>query len=116
MSQSQERAFQALNRIAKWRALFAGWQLGTRPKGDPESDAVRDHREATILLRVEMTALASLLIKKGVITTDELLDAQAEEADLLEQDYREKFPGVEATDNGLTIDNRTLPWMKGWRP
>lgn len=34
-----------LNVVCKWRSLFAGWQLGTRPKGDPESDAVRDHRE-----------------------------------------------------------------------
>jgi hypothetical protein len=27
-------AFEALNRLTKWRAFFAGWQLGTRPKGD----------------------------------------------------------------------------------
>jgi hypothetical protein len=40
----------ALNRLCKWRAIFAGWQLGTRAKGDPESDAVRDHREVTILI------------------------------------------------------------------
>jgi hypothetical protein len=40
----------ALERLAKWRTLFAGWQLGTRPKGEPESDAVRDHREATLML------------------------------------------------------------------
>jgi hypothetical protein len=54
-------AIQALNRVAKWRGLFAGWQLGTRPKGDPECDAVRDHREITILLRVEASALTRLL-------------------------------------------------------
>ena len=60
-------AIQALNRVAKWRTLFAGWQLGTRPKGDPESDAVRDHREITILLRVEQSAIIGLLIRKGII-------------------------------------------------
>jgi len=52
MSHTQpERTDAALNVLAKWRAHFSGWQLGTRPKGDPEGDAVRDHREATILLR-----------------------------------------------------------------
>jgi hypothetical protein len=60
-----------LNRLAKWRTVFAGWQLGTRAKGDPESDAVRDHREATILQRAELTALTSLLIKKQIITAAE---------------------------------------------
>jgi hypothetical protein len=33
----------ALQKLAKWRLIFAGWQLGTRLKGDPECDAVRDH-------------------------------------------------------------------------
>lgn len=50
----------ALNRLAKWRTVFAGWQLGTRARGDPESDAVRDHREATIMLRAEVNALTAL--------------------------------------------------------
>ena len=52
----------ALNRLCKWRAIFAGWQLGTRAKGDPESDAVRDHREVTILLRAEASAMTGLLL------------------------------------------------------
>ena len=40
------------NRLCKWRTVLTGWQLGTRAKGDPEGDAVRDHREVTLLLRV----------------------------------------------------------------
>jgi hypothetical protein len=44
MSDDQARRTNAaLNVLAKWRGLFAGWQLGTRPKGDPESDAVRSN-------------------------------------------------------------------------
>jgi hypothetical protein len=49
MSPLEEKLFLALNRIAKWRTILAGWQLGTKPKGDPTCDAVRDHREATIM-------------------------------------------------------------------
>lgn len=45
MTTQHERTMNALNILTKWRVLFTGWQLGTRPKGDPEGDAVREHRE-----------------------------------------------------------------------
>lgn len=109
-------ATRALNILAKWRVLFTGWQLGTRPKGDPEGDAVRDHREVTILLRCEVTALTGLLLAKGVFTEDELEAAFEAEAEALNRDYERKFPGVTAHEDGLTFDRRVLPWMKGWKP
>ena len=110
------RAVDAMNVLAKWRVLFTGWQLGTREKGDPEGDAVRDHREATILLRAEMTALSSLLINKGLITPDEWAAAMEREAHELSADYEKRFPGVTASATGLQIDKRALAWMKGWKP
>lgn len=109
----------ALNRLAKWRGLFAGWQLGTRPKGDPECDAVRDHREVTILLRCEMSAMAGVLLRKGIITEAEWTAALEREANDLSRDYADRFPGVMATDDGLAMDLRRIDregWMKGWRP
>jgi hypothetical protein len=111
-----ERTHRALNILAKWRVLFTGWQLGTRQKGDPEGDAVRDHREVTILLRAEASAIVGLLLEKGVVTEDEWLRALQTEAEHLNKAYERKFPGVTATENGLTIDKRVLPWMKGWKP
>jgi hypothetical protein len=112
-------AMQALNRVAKWRTLFTGWQLGTRPKGEPESDAVRDHREVTILLRVEGSALIELLVRKGVITAKEWEAALEREANQLNSDYERRFPGVTAADHGLVMDPRKIDaagWMKGWKP
>lgn len=110
-------AMRALNRLAKWRTLFAGWQLGTRLKGDPESDAVRDHREATILLRAEVSALVGLLLEKKVFTLEEWGAALEHEANLLSRAYEQKFPGVRATDDGLDIDLvRARAWMQGWKP
>jgi hypothetical protein len=106
----------SLERLAKWRALFAGWQLGTRLTGDPESDAVRDHREVTILLRAELSALVVLLEKKGVFTAEEYSEALGAEAELLNQDYELRFPGVRATEIGLTFDQRAAEWMKNWKP
>jgi hypothetical protein len=57
-----QKCYDALNKITKWRSIFAGWQLGSRPLGDPESDAVRDHREVTILERLEISALKQILV------------------------------------------------------
>jgi hypothetical protein len=112
-------ALEALNRVAKWRGLFAGWQLGTRPKGDPESDAVRDHREITILLRVEGSALVGLLLSKGLISAKEWNTALIQEANLLNTDYERRFPGVKAADHGLVLDPADIAaasWMKNWKP
>jgi hypothetical protein len=115
MSTQTERTLRALNILAKWRVLLTGWQLGTRPKGDPEGDAVRDHREATILLRAESNALKTLLLAKGLITMDEWQKALEEEAVAANADFERRFPGVSAHEEGLTFDKRVLPWMKGWK-
>jgi hypothetical protein len=108
--------FRATNRLAKWRALFTGWQLGTRSITDPEAQAVRDHREVTMLMRAEINALTWLLVERGVITSVDFTRAMAVEADKLNADYEERFPGVTASQDGLTYDLRATEWMKGWRP
>jgi hypothetical protein len=94
----------SLNRLAKWRGIYAGWQLGTRARGDGESEAVRDHREVTLLLRAEVSALAGLLIAKGVFTADEFTQACGEEAEYLSKALEKKFPGARATDDGMSLD------------
>lgn len=116
MSTQQQLTDRALNVLAKWRAHFAGWQLGTRLKGEPESDAVRDHREVTILLRAEVSALTMLLVEKGVFTDDEWLRQMQTEAEELCRRYEQRWPGARASEDGMTYDKRALPWMKGWRP
>ncbi len=107
----------SLNRLAKWRMVFAGWQLGTRGKGDPESDAVRDHRELTILLRAEVNTLTGLLVRKGIVTAEEWQDVLGQEAEALNADYERRFPGFSTDDNGVHMK---LPeageTMKGWLP
>jgi len=105
-----------LERLCKWRVLLTGWQLGTRPKGDPECDAVRDHREATLILRAEVTALTHMLRRAGIVTVREMQEAVEAEADALSMALETRFPGVRATDSGLELDERAAETMKGWRP
>ncbi len=106
----------ALNRVAKWRLVYAGWQLGTRPKGDPEADAVRDAAEARILLRVEASALAALLIHKGVFTDTEWTEQLIAEAEALNERMENSFPGITATDTGLVFTAGAKETMRGWKP
>jgi hypothetical protein len=106
-----------IERLGKWRTVFAGWQLGTRPKGDPESDAVRDHRELSMALRAEMNAMTVLLIRKGVFSKEEFVQQVHEECRYLCEQYERRFPGFKATDIGLSVNPQIArDTMAGWRP
>ena len=108
---------ETINRLTKWRSVFAGWQLGTRSSHDPECQAVRDHREGTIILRVETTAITKVLVDKGICSVEDLQKAMIEEAELLNKDYEKKFPGMKATDYGIDYDiKKAAETMKGWNP
>lgn len=67
-----QKCHEALNTITKWRAIFCGWQLGTRLVGDPECDAVRDHREVSILQRVELSAIKQILVGQADFSQEDL--------------------------------------------
>jgi hypothetical protein len=106
-----------IQKLCKWRAVFAGWQLGTRSKEDPESQAVRDHREVTILLRAEVNALTCLLLRHEIFTHAELDEQVRSEAEYLDKAYQEKFPGFSADLNGVVIDvAKAAETTKNWRP
>jgi len=97
----------SLQRLAKWRSVFAGWQLGTRPRGDGESEAVRDHREVTMLLRAEVSALTRILLEAKLVDQNTLTRIVGEEAEYLSQAYEGKFPGARAIDEGMDFDVQT---------
>lgn len=109
-----------INILAKWRSLFAAWQLGTRSATDPESQAVRDHREATLMLRVEVAALTGLLIEKGVFSAEEFTIQVGDEAAAYNSMLEARFPGVTATLEGLVYDASRVAeiqsWMGHWKP
>lgn len=106
-----------LNKLTKWRLVFAGWQLGTRSKSDPESQAVRDIRELTILMRVELNALTAALIEAGLITSRAFTEYVILEAEELDRRFELRFPGMKSTESGIEYE---LPLaaetMKGWLP
>lgn len=106
-----------LERLCKWRSVFAGWQLGTRSKEDPECQAVRDHRDVTMLLRAEVNALTRLCIDAGVFSVGAFDKQLGDEADHLNAAYAARFPGIEATEHGIAIVDvpAAMKTMEGWK-
>lgn len=101
MSDKSLRA--ALEKLAKWRKFFASWQLGTTSAGDGRYKAVADHREVSILMRAELSALTEILLRKGVLTEQQWTDALEREAKQLDQDYEGRFPGWRSLPEGLSM-------------
>jgi len=97
----------AMQRLCKWRRVFAMWQLGRSvPFNSPVFEAVVDHREATMLLRAEHSALTNLLVKKGLFTQEEFEGQLAIECEHLCRAYERQFPGFKADNTGLVM---TMP-------
>ena len=112
MSTSRERMHEAVDRLSKWRAWFAGWQLGTRPATDGPTRAVRDATEARLILRAEMSALTALMLEKGVFTEEEWAEAVADNANHLNATLTKRFPGVETTRIGLSMTPAAAETMR----
>lgn len=112
-----EQLSRALNKLCKWRSVFAGWQLGTRPKTDPECQAVRDQREAWLLLRAENTAFLRILFEKKICTVEEFQQALLIEAQALDESLEQRFPGFKTTEDGIDMDVKVAAeTTKGWKP
>lgn len=121
MAMSEEevatRLEKVANRVAKWRAHFAGWQLGTRESTDPEAQAVRDQRELLILLRAEVNALTGLLVDAGVFSSQGFSERLIDELEHLDRSYAKRWPGCEAHDDGMHyLIPECVESMRGWRP
>jgi hypothetical protein len=100
---SEKTMLAALEKLTKWRRFFASWQLGSRPPSDGEFRAIVHHRELSILLRAEVSALTGLLLRKGVFTEQEWRDALELEATQLDHDYEETYPGWRSVADGMSM-------------
>ena len=117
-SPSTRRYLRALHRLTRWRLVLTGWQLGTRDDQDPEGRAVRDHREATLIQRAELSAVIRVLIEGNLVTEERFRNYVADESDWLSESMEERFPGFRATDAGIEIFDmeKAAETMEGWRP
>lgn len=116
-AETEHKMMAAANLLCKWRSTLAGWQLGTRSALDPECQAVRDHREVTMMLRAEVNGLTRLLIDAGLFTVEQFQRVMTDEYNHLSQQYEKQFPGFKPTEVGMSIDPAVArETTRNWRP
>lgn len=99
-----------INKLCKWRSVLAGWHTGSRmlldPTGQPTpgTQAMRDLMDKWLIMRVDNSAMAAILIKKGICTAEEFTEQVYEEATILDKALETIFPGFKSTDSGMSID------------
>lgn len=91
----------ALRRVLRVDSALCKDAADLEPKNVLEG--VRAHRMTTLILRAEMNALISMLVKDRVITTEQFQSAMLDELVLAEQDMERRFPGARATDEGMRL-------------
>jgi hypothetical protein len=97
-----------LNKLCKWRMIFAGWHLGsktltTNGRATPGVAAMRDLMDKWLIMRAESSALAMLLRDKGLFTNEEFQDAIMKEAALLDKELESVFPEFKTSDLGIVV-------------
>jgi len=103
----------ALNKLCKWRLIFAGWHRGsatliTGGKPTPGVAAMRDLMDKWLIMRVENSALAVLLRDKGIFTQEEFYNAIMKEAKILDKEMESVFPGFSTNEDGVVISDIKL--------
>lgn len=101
-------AVQALNKLCKWRLVMAGWHHGTQSINAPGVKAMRDLMDKWLIMRCETSALASLLIEKGLITAEEFQNQIATEAVLLDKQMEDLFKGFRTSADGVSMYDGAL--------
>lgn len=106
---TEELYREALEKLAKWRSVYAGWRLGTRLSNDGESKYTRDLHEQILILRADCSALA-FLVRDALVATgmseaaahEKLQERMLQEVTELDRLQSLKFPGMSSTPDGIS--------------
>lgn len=101
-----------MNRVVQWKEIYSLWQLGTRDDVDGANRALQDLHENSMRKGVKLDALVEVLLQRGLIHPEELIEKQTELAIRLDQSLEAKFPGAKATDDGMEIDEEVFAATK----
>jgi hypothetical protein len=107
-------AISALNQLCKWRTVLAGWHRGTAALTDsggvptPGVPAMRDLMDKWLIMRAETNAMMQIMLKKKIVTPQEIDDQIEIEARLLDEQMAKVFPGFRSSPHGITIYDARL--------
>jgi hypothetical protein len=93
----------AMEKLGKWRGLYAGWWFGTRRLDEAQARAARDNFDRTIMLRCEVNAFTALCLQKGLWSVGEWQQQLLEEIERMDAALEEKWPGFRTDSTGLIM-------------
>lgn len=82
--------------------LVSGKKVGLIPANAPGFREARDFIDLILLTRAEINGLSNLLVKKGILTTEEITKEFTEQYDWLTKQKAHQLQ-VEVTDYGLVF-------------
>lgn len=97
----------ALSKLAHWRYILVAWHRGrhtlhTQGQADPLADAM----EKWLTLRVEVSALVTLLVNKKVFSNEEFLSQMVKSARYYDAQMQREFKGFAThLSTGLEIED-----------
>jgi len=93
--------YTALSRLRQYGRVGIGRITGTCPSTNGQ--AVMSLEEARLFHRVELSAVASLLIQKGVFTSEEFTVQMIEEARHLDAGLAKDWPEITVAEDGRSF-------------
>lgn len=99
----RDDVIKAYNRLRQFGRLDFGRIFGTAGRENGRYRAMMGLFERSFAARVELNALVSLLVDRGVFTADEWLLAQKEEAAYLLELLAKEWPEVEIHSDGFVV-------------
>lgn len=103
MAEQDKRLDKAMNTLAKWRSVYAGWRLGTTSKNDGQYQYTKDLHEQLLLLRAEVSACFFLFLECG-LTHEQVQERMIIEFEALSKAHEGKFPGYSADMDGIHMN------------
>jgi len=89
--------------LTKWRNVYYLWSHQKTEKA--QEKYAKDQAEKWLLLRAEQNAIVALCLQKGIFTQLEFTAQVDVEAEYVSAQQAGRFPGFEATEYGLKINN-----------
>lgn len=97
----QKELSAAMQKLCKWRMLFCGKWMGTASRTNTQAQCIRDVFSQLVLVRAEVNAITKILVDKKVVSHEEFCQVTIKEVELLDESYKQEFPGFESTSYGV---------------
>lgn len=109
-------AYNAIKKLMMWKQVYRIWSLAASKKSKKaQRDAYDKLWENILLMRAELHSLTTLLINNELFTYDEYVEQLGKEAEVLDTQHTERFPGFSTTETSIQAEVEAKTLLKLWR-